>query len=418
MDGVLAKWEAAITSRLSTPPATGAAAKGVRAAAEAACTTDLERMAVRLVEEKDGVMELARGLRELPVVAAGAVNVSAFPRLRRLADAHGAVPTTKLRALATRLRIGLPADDDGSQEARALWVWRLAELERSVTVRAFAWLAEARTQDQWHEAVAALEESGRFSAEWMTSAREAKRAAAATAAAARAAGSGWSRAIGPLAAIGKLTKPVVDANAGVLDEPKAVVKQAAIATQLLHGINLQGASYDTWRNTVGMALLGVMKRYNHGLDRLPIISATRAEAISEIQQFCSPLDGFPAPAAPAPAARPAGTAAGTAASGGSATASTTAAGSAAGTVPFDTASFELLKGIATASSKAKVDPIVLGRRRRTTGRCVGPSTSRWATLPASRHTRRHCRRRRRLRRAMSKLSQRRLRVCRQRRAHL
>ena len=84
VDDVLTKWEAAITARLSTPPApaTGAAAVGVRTAAESACTSDLERTAVRLVEEKDGVMELARGLRELPVVAAGAVNVSAFPRLR------------------------------------------------------------------------------------------------------------------------------------------------------------------------------------------------------------------------------------------------------------------------------------------------------------------------------------------------
>ena len=315
VDDVLTKWEAAITARLSTPPATGAAAVGVRTAAESACTSDLERTAVRLVEEKDGVMELARGLRELPVVAAGAVNVSAFPRLRRLADAHGAVPTTKLRALATRLRLGLPADDDGSQEARSLWVWRLAELERSVTVRAFAWLAEARTQDQWHEAVAALEESGRFSAEWMTSARESKRAAAAAAAAARAAGSGWSGTIGPLAAIDRLIQPVVDANPGVLDEPKAVVKQAAIATQLLHGIGLQGASYDTWRNAAGMALLSVMRRYNHGLDRLPVISATRAEAISEIQQYCFPLDGFPAAAAPEAMGRPAGAAPGTAAPG-------------------------------------------------------------------------------------------------------
>ena len=34
-----------------------------------------------------------------------------------------------------------------------------------------------------------------------------------------------------------------------------------------------------------MALLSVMRRYNHGLDRLPVISATRAEAISEIQQY-------------------------------------------------------------------------------------------------------------------------------------
>ena len=105
----------------------------------------------------------------------------------------------------------------------------------------------------------------------MTSAREAKRAAAAAAAAARAAGTGWSGTIGPLAAIDRLIQPVVDANPGVLDEPKAVVKQAAIATQLLHGIGLQGASYDTWRNAAGMALLSVMRRYNHGLDRLPVI---------------------------------------------------------------------------------------------------------------------------------------------------
>ena len=39
MDGVLAKWEAAITSRLGTPPATGAAATGLRDTAMAACTT-------------------------------------------------------------------------------------------------------------------------------------------------------------------------------------------------------------------------------------------------------------------------------------------------------------------------------------------------------------------------------------------
>ena len=49
------------------------------------------------------------------------------------------------------------------------------------------------------------------------------------------------------------------------------MKQAAIATQMLHGINLTGASYGTWRNAAGMALLSVMKRYNHGLDRLPIV---------------------------------------------------------------------------------------------------------------------------------------------------
>ena len=75
VDGVLAKWEAAITVRLATPAATGPAAAGGRDTAMAACTTDLERTAVRLAEAKDGVMELARGLRELPIVAAGGAGV-------------------------------------------------------------------------------------------------------------------------------------------------------------------------------------------------------------------------------------------------------------------------------------------------------------------------------------------------------
>ena len=115
---------------------TGAAADNARAAAETAATCDLERMAVRLVEAKSGVMELVRGVRELPLANGGGMNVRSFPRLMRLADRHGVVETARLRVLATRLGISLPPDHDNSPEARAKWVWQLALLERSVTIRA------------------------------------------------------------------------------------------------------------------------------------------------------------------------------------------------------------------------------------------------------------------------------------------
>ena len=67
IDDVLTRWESALTSRIGSPPATGAAADNARTAAETAATCDLERMAVRLVEAKSGVMELVRGVRELPL---------------------------------------------------------------------------------------------------------------------------------------------------------------------------------------------------------------------------------------------------------------------------------------------------------------------------------------------------------------
>ena len=56
-DDLSTTWEAAITAR-GAQAATGDAAANARAAAMAACTTEVERMAVRLVEAKDGVMQL------------------------------------------------------------------------------------------------------------------------------------------------------------------------------------------------------------------------------------------------------------------------------------------------------------------------------------------------------------------------
>ena len=64
---LLAAWEAAITAR-GAQAAAGGAAANARAAAMAARTREVERMAVRLVEAKDGVMKLVAPLRKLPLV--------------------------------------------------------------------------------------------------------------------------------------------------------------------------------------------------------------------------------------------------------------------------------------------------------------------------------------------------------------
>lgn len=74
-----------------------------------------------------------------------------------------------------------------------------------------------------------------------------------------------------------------------------------------------------------------MKKFNHGLGRLPVITATRAEAISEIQQYIFLLE------LDVPAAAPAGRATSTAAPGGATTASTAAAGPETGKVWFEAA---------------------------------------------------------------------------------
>ena len=66
-DDLLATWEAAITA-CGAQADGGDAAANARATAMAACTSEVERMAVRLVEAKDGVMQLVAPLRELPLV--------------------------------------------------------------------------------------------------------------------------------------------------------------------------------------------------------------------------------------------------------------------------------------------------------------------------------------------------------------
>ena len=171
-------------------------------------------MAVRLVEAKDGVMQLVAPLRELPLVQMGALNDQPFKRLARLADAHGSMLTARIRSLATRLSAGLPDDNDSSETERAKWVWQLAVLERSVTIRALGHLKAAQADGKWDETVAALGDTGRFTVPWMAAARAAKQAATAAAAVAAAAGRGFENIpILDAATHVMTTVPAADVNA-------------------------------------------------------------------------------------------------------------------------------------------------------------------------------------------------------------
>ena len=93
--------------------------------------------------------------------------------------------------MATRLSAVLPSDDGASETERAKWVWQLAVLERSVTIRALGYLKAAQAGGKWDETVAALGDTGRFTVPWMAAACAVKQAASAAAEAAAAAGSGF-----------------------------------------------------------------------------------------------------------------------------------------------------------------------------------------------------------------------------------
>ena len=297
-DDLLATWEAATTAR-GAQAAGGDAATNARAAAMASCTSEAERMAVRLVEAKDGVMQLVATLRELPLVQMNALNIQPFKRLARLADAHGAMPTASIRSLATRLGVGLPDDNDSSEVARAKWVWQLAVLERSVTTRALGYLKAAQADGKWDETVAALDDTGRFIVPWMAAARAAKHATTtAAAAAAAAAGRGFENI--PILDIFTHVTTALQPN-----DVNALAKQFAYATAGVHGATLPGTQSDVWKNACGIALQRVMRERNHGLDKLPDVPATKPNALSALLLYMLPADTDPAPAATAASAAPA-----------------------------------------------------------------------------------------------------------------
>ena len=69
----------------------------------------------------------------------GLVDCSSYPRLAKLAARSGKVPEGKVRSLAGRFRVELPPSTDLTDAAKVKWVWGLASLSQSITVRGFVW---------------------------------------------------------------------------------------------------------------------------------------------------------------------------------------------------------------------------------------------------------------------------------------
>ena len=101
-----------------------------------------------------------------PTVAAGDLDVAAFPLLAKLAPATKTVATQRLRSLGGRVGIEMPDDADLTEGARSKWVWSLSLLSLSsllLTCNAIGWLQRAMAdQADWDAAVAALGADGRF----------------------------------------------------------------------------------------------------------------------------------------------------------------------------------------------------------------------------------------------------------------
>ena len=269
-----------------------------------------------------------------------ALNAQPFKRLARLADAHDAMPTARIRPLATRLSAGLPDDNASSETERAKWVWQLAVLERSITTRALGHLKVAQADGKWNETVTALGDTGRFTVPWVAAACAAKQAATAAAAAAAAAAAGRGFENIPILHIAThvmTTVPAADVN--------ALAKQFAYATAGVHGATLPGTTSGVWKNACGMYLQRVMRERNRGLGKFPVLPATIPNALSALLVYMLPTDTGPAPAA---ATTP--------------TAPTAPTAPTMGSMSFDAASLTALRDLASSNAAAttKLDPIVLG----------------------------------------------------------
>ena len=124
-DDLVTTWEQEIDARGGLEDI-GAHADTAYNNAMAAAATEAQRKAVKLVIAKDGKLSLAKVKRSMPAVVGGEVDVSGFPRLAKLNPSTARVSEGRLRSLATRLNVALPAAADLTEGARAQWVAGLA----------------------------------------------------------------------------------------------------------------------------------------------------------------------------------------------------------------------------------------------------------------------------------------------------
>ena len=89
--------------------------------AMATATTETTRLAIKVLKATSGVFSLIDKARNLPAVVASEVDLSGFPRLKKI-TATGAIATARLRGLAARVGDRFPDDLDLFEEASVDWV--------------------------------------------------------------------------------------------------------------------------------------------------------------------------------------------------------------------------------------------------------------------------------------------------------
>ena len=266
-EAFLSKWEALAEARSLRPPETGAAADNATATATAAAGSDAARAAVKVIKVTRGTMSLIGAVRNLPEVnAEGRISLAAFPRLQKIAP-RSTVKTSRLRELAARVGVVLPADGDGGEEAQAKWGWGLAKLTRSITAKAIGFLgiAHAASNERWDDAVSALGADGRFTPEWMGTERARYRSErGGGAGAAGASAGGYDASVLPLAYWEHAADDITDH-----DIKEKLAKALALVTGPLHGMPMDGAGYDMRAVAVGTALQITAQKRNQAVASVP-----------------------------------------------------------------------------------------------------------------------------------------------------
>ena len=329
------------------------------ATAQAVATDQIQFDAIKLYVSMYGTIDaFANRVTALPGVELGFISCTSFPRLAKLAgSARGEVSELKIRSLAARFRVSLPESTDLSEVGKAQWVWGLAQLERSVTVRAVGWLKQAATQEEFDAFVLELADDGRFSSEWMTERRRLRTVAAEQERARRELGTGFSSTLTALSvwehvsANVRATGPAADAR---------FAENAARALRKYHSLEVEGAGEDVMKMAAGAAVLAAMKCKGHGTDRLGVAPADTAQALQYVVTYVvqtTPLslDG----------GEPAGTAAAAAAAAG------------ASVVQLDGQSLAALQAVTArqttaASARDASDKITLGKAPQETSRMRRP----------------------------------------------
>ena len=281
-ESFLQSWEAKIDDRSQLPAETGAAATQAYNTAFTAAATEAARLAVKMVKATKGTFSLMGTVRNLPAVFAGNIELSGFPRLRKITPG-GAITTARLRALASRVGVTFPDDADVSEEASVAWVWGLATLSRGITLKAAGWLQKAYASDQaaWDTAVQALGADGRFPVDYMTGQRVRMREAREERERLARNGGGFDATLTPVQAWDHVATSIVDD-----DMAREVAKAVSNATAAIHGISLDHATFDLRKVACGTALVAVLRHRNQAIACAPVMPATSsAEALQSIVAF-------------------------------------------------------------------------------------------------------------------------------------